>query len=413
MSQTVALHSELGASGMYRWSRCAGSFRLIQGAKSHGYQPRRSIYAARGTLAHKVIETEIREAIKRARAIRLTSVSEGDVIQQDAYAITVDQEFVHGVVVMLNYVERARRDYEFLRVETRVSLDAEFEAHTGGLPPVPLFATADVILVSFKRGVLEIVDYKNGVGVLVRVKDNPQLLYYAAGVMAFLHPDDRKQIHTVKITVVQPHASGAQPIRSQEIAAVDLDMWVDEELIPAVERCADPAAAFCSGAWCRFCPAAQFCPQLAEDANAMAKRDFADHMLPPTPQELAEQLAIAERAELWIDALRVYALEQAKAQVRIPGYSLEPTQARRQWIDHDKALNALVKAGVPPSACLKTELLSPAQFEKVAKKLNTSSDWWSANVAPLVEHRSSGVKLVRHSQGDPAEDFVLADEDNE
>ena len=75
----------------------------------------------------------------------------------------------------------------------------------------------------------------------------------------------------------------------------------------------------------------------------MAKRDFADHVLPDDPAELARNLDTAERAQMWINALQAYALEQLQRQVRVPGWELVPTRPTRKWIDDETVTAGTLK----------------------------------------------------------------------
>lgn len=398
MSQRA--HSDLGASGMHRWMKCPGSYRV---ARSSGRR-RSSVYAATGTLAHEIIESYVGDYVGLKQGRQVPPDFIGKTFTIEGHDITVDADFVDGVNTMLAYLTQVVPGYGFIRAEMRVSLD-HWLRKQGVTAPEPMFATADVVMLDPFGYRLELVDYKNGAGIFVSIMDNPQLLYYAAGVWCFIvehHPKVR--IDKVRITVVQPHASGQDKIRSQDIDLVDLMMWMDETLVPAVEACADPDAPLVPGPWCRFCPAAQACPALMADAVAMAKKDFADHMLPATNDELAEQLVIAERAVLWAEALRTYALEQLQKQERIPGWGLEPTRPARRWINETEVRDRLEKMGLPEDATHKRELLSPAALEKTMRK-GSRGDFWTNMLAPLVESRSSGVKLVRTDTSDPTQDF--------
>ena len=388
-------HSDLGASGMHRWMRCPGSFRLCQGMPAR--PP--SVYAATGTLAHEIIEKTLKDG---RFELDLSDLSE-HVARRD---IIPDPGFAEGIELMLDYVARAKDDYELIRTELTVDLHHWFEG-AGVTPPVPMFATADVVMLAGDAGRLEIVDYKNGAGILVAAQNNPQLMYYAAGVLALVAKQFPEfAMRSVKITVVQPHA-GDTPIRSQVVDVVDVYLWIDEVLIPAVQACAAPDPLFVPGDWCRFCTGARSCPALQLAANELAKREFGGHALPEDPRDLAKQLDLAERAVMWADALRTYALEQLQAQVRIPGWGLEPTRPTRRWVREAEVAAELARENLPMEITHKLELRSPAQLEKQVKGLVPRS-WWDTHVAPLIETKSSGVKLAR-TDNDPAKGFTEGD----
>ena len=137
----------------------------------------------------------------------------------------------------------------------------------------------------------------------------------------------------------------------------------------------------------------------------MAKRDFADALLPADMNDLSEQLKTAELAELRISALRAYAIEQLKSQVLVPGWGLVPTEPRRKWKDEDKLLATLASFGLKHAETHTDEMLSPAQMEKLVrrKKLNWKS------FEPFTERVSGGVKLGRTDRNAAAADFPEED----
>jgi hypothetical protein len=139
----------------------------------------------------------------------------------------------------------------------------------------------------------------------------------------------------------------------------------------------------------------------------MAKRDFADHILPDDPAELARNLDIAERAQMWINALQAYALEQLQRQVRVPGWELVPTRPTRKWIDDEaKTAETLNLAGVKDDVIWETRLRSPAQIEKALSRSAVQSSVWRNQLADsLVESKSSGVKLARTRNADAPGEF--------
>jgi hypothetical protein len=382
----MTAHSLLGASGAHRWLNCPGSFALSQ------QLPHRppSIYAATGSLAHTLIEACWRHTAE-ADVSQLGQYND----QETGHTITVDQDFIDGVNIMLHYIRSIDRG--LTEVEVQVSLDHYFP---GSPPPVPLFGTVDVRAIDPDTDTLEIVDYKNGAGVPVSPVENPQLLYYAAGSIT---PAMWDKLKLIKLTIVQPHAPGP-PIKTWEIAPVDLSMWIGDVLIPGVDLCATPDAPLNPGSWCRFCPVAHGCPRLHQDAVEMAKRDFAD--IPNDGENLAVALDTAARAEIWINALRDRALDQLRQEIPIPGWELVPTRPTRQWTqDEDTIEDALAKLGVTRAAVLETRLRSPAQLEKqLARTSAGRRQWTDITRQGLVAARSSGVKLGRTTTA--AEEFA-------
>jgi hypothetical protein len=383
----------LGASSAYRWLSCPGSFHLSQ---QHPHRPS-SIYAATGSLAHDWIERAV-----NAGAPEIDQGQVGQVWDRDGHTGTIDQDFIDGVNVMLEYISKGA---EWKEVEFRVSLDDYFTD-----PPAPMFGTVDAGLLTLHDRTLEVVDYKNGAGVVVTPKENPQLLYYGAGVLRYLPPARRDRVENIKLTIVQPHAQGVAPIRSWETSPVDLLMWVDETLVPGVEACAQDNAPLVPGSWCRFCPVSHACPRLQQDAVAMAKHEFDDGDMPQKPGDLAQALETAERAQLWIDRVREHALDRLQHQVRIPGWGLIPTRPTRKWVSDETSTAALLTTmGVPHDTIFETRLRSPAQIEKALVRTPDDRRLWEDHLAAkLVESKSSGVKLSRTGTV-AGEDFIDAE----
>jgi hypothetical protein len=395
-------HSLLGASGAHRWLNCPGSFQLSVAAPARPS----SIYAATGTLAHDFIEQALDAAVKLGQRPGTCKVTPGNpTAEVEGHTITVDQDLIDGVNLMLDYVEGAAHQSDWVRCEFQVELDDYFLPSQP--PPVLMFGRVDVAMLDLQTDTLEIIDYKNGSGVFVTVKDNPQLLYYAAGVLRQLPKHQLRRLRRIKLTVVQPNAPGSEPVRSWQITPVDLLMWVDEVLVPGVEACAQDDPPLVPGSWCRFCPAIHVCPKLQQDANEMAKRDFADHILPDDPAELARNLDIAERAQMWINALQSYALEQLQRQVRVPGWELVPTRPTRKWVDDEKTIAGTLQLfDVPDDVIWETRLRSPAQIEKAMGRGARFRELWNGQLSDtLVESKSSGVKLARTHNPAAAKEF--------
>jgi hypothetical protein len=385
-------HSLLGASSAYRWLKCPGSFRLSQTAP---HRPS-SIYAATGTLAHEYIENAVKGGITE-----FDQNEAGEVCSCDGHQITVDQDFIDGVNVMLDYLQGTTALCDWMDVEFHVNLDSYFP---GPFPPVPMFGTVDAGILHLRDKTLEVVDYKNGSGITVSAVENPQLMFYAAGVLTRLPSDQRDQVRTIKVTIVQPHATGVAPIRSWEIDVLDLLMWVDEVLVPGALACAQPDAPLNPGSWCRFCPVSHACPKLMADALEMAKREFDD--MPEEEGELARALDTAERAELWISRIREFACHQLQRQVRIPGWGLVPTRPTRKWLLPDTEIaQRLAGLGASHDEIWETRVRSPAQVEKNLHRLPRRGRLIWDQAQTLVEARSSGVRLGRDDHVTAEEDF--------
>jgi hypothetical protein len=383
MTQLRAQHSNLGASGMSRWARCPGSYKL---SRDTALSPRPSIYAAAGTVAHDLIEA----SLARPNFEDFADTVRGEVREVEGHSVTIDDDMLAGVAVMDNYVRQIALGFETMWVETRVSLDSYFPKNFPA--PEPLFGRADVVLVSTKNRHMEVIDYKHGRGLAVGVEDNQQLLYYAAGALRQLAPADAAKIDRIALTVVQPRLDPDNSIKSWTTSALDVELWVDAVLIPAVRAASEPNAPLNPGTWCRFCPAARVCPRLEEAAIQAAMTSFDPieaAMLDKDP--LPDDLEIAERAETWIEAVRAHAFEVLGKGHQVPGWALVPKRPVRFWPNPNQVRDILAKQVNDMDPFVHSELRSPAQVEKALK---ARPDLWG-QVAGHVESASSGMKLAR------------------
>ena len=374
----MTLHSALGASSAHRWLKCPGSFRLSERAPK--MPP--TIHSATGTLAHRLIEGGLRSGGGFVADLK------GNTLFVNGYPdpIEVTQDLIDGVLEMINYVEGKIAGSTWYDFEFRVSLDQLFKTP----PPVSVFGTLDAAtLVGVE---LEVIDYKNGAGVFVSPIENPQLMFYAAGAMVNLPVG---AVQRVKMTIVQPHAPGAEKIRSWTIDPVDLSMWVNDVLVPGVAACNDPNAPLVTGAWCRWCPVSQACPALHAAAVDLAQKQFDDVDAPGDPNDLASLLDTAEKAELWIARLREFAKAALEGGTLIPGWGLIPTRPTRKWLMDDQSIAArLIALGLDPTTVFDNRLRSPAQIDTILHKSRAGTKLWD-DVNLMVESRSSGTRVGR------------------
>lgn len=253
----MGAHSHLGASSAKRWMTCPGSFHLVENVQKSGS----SVYAAQGTVAHALAEGCLDRDVPASSGL-------GQFSWMDGYEIVVDDEMVRTVQVYLDAVHARIVPGVTVHHETRVNLDPWWTQEPR--PPTPMFGTADTWLFNPANRRLTILDFKYGAGVYVPVQDNPQLLYYAAGVLLLI----KTPVRDVEIVVVQPRARGQEPVRVDVIDYLDLRLWIDMQLKPAVAAVREPDAVLLPGTHCRFCDARSTCPAKAEQANEEARNDF-------------------------------------------------------------------------------------------------------------------------------------------
>lgn len=327
-------HSPLGASSAERWLNCPKSYGLI---KSLNLQGESSKDAALGTAAHALAETCLDND---QDTWELVGGQINGFIVGDGENDTID---ANAVQVYLDFVRSLPGEPEW-----------EVSINDKGVHPL-FYGTAD--FVSFYKGHLHVVDYKNGAGIAVDAEENPQLLYYAYGAWMKVNGETLKQ---VSMHIVQPRAAG-KDIKSWTVPASYLVKWGHNVLIPGMERAEKGEGDFQTGDWCRFCPAILDCPKQHLDLKTLNQAD-ADKMtdeeldlLYPTFETVKMFMKAAE-ARLHKRLMEGATFQQVKlVNKRSPG---------RIW---KEGTEELLTAWLGDDAYTKS-LISPAQAEKLSQK---------------------------------------------
>lgn len=329
-------HSPLGASGAERWMNCPGSITLIELLRSSGdgHQDDPD-YRRDGTQAHALAAHCLEQGLDCWEV-------------EAAHFPDLNAEMMGAVQTYLDFVRELPGKHF---VETRVYRPEFHECFYG---------TMDFAAVNLEEGYVHFVDYKHGVGVLVEVEDNPQLMYYAYGFIAEDHgtyPDDMP----LAISIVQPrgfHPKGA--IRTWRTTASHIRQWAAEQLHPAMEATAD-LEYLAMGEWCRFCPAKTVCPAFAGlAAKALNKIEL-------TYQECRQLKMLV--------AARLKEIEQQLVDGADPqelGAKLVEKRADRVW--KDDAQPVLVEK-LGEDAWQEPKLRSPAQVEKLVGGKALVAEW--------------------------------------
>jgi hypothetical protein len=218
--------------------------------------------------------------------------------------------------------------------------------------------------------------------VAVDVVENQQLMFYAAAAMRTTAAQWAFEgVTEIECIIVQPPAIKRWVTTPERIAQFEL------QLVQAVKAAQKPDAPLATGDHCRWCSAKPICPNM----NGEIERETQRTVKLLTPDELGACLARADALEKYIDDLRNLAATVLETGGKVPGYKMVAKQARRKWKDELKAKRHF--GDLLGSMCMSSELLSPAQMEKVLKK--------SKQAVPddFVESVSSGSTLV--SESDP------------
>ena len=356
------LHSNIvGGSTAKRVMACPGSVALS--AKMPAKPS--SEHADRGTLLHNAISAILEDQ----NVDVIGSVYEGQVLTQDLY----DEK----IMAALSLLDQVDPDKEMLyEVETRVGF--------GDLLP-GVFGSTDLVGRIGSRAI--VLDWKFGDGVVVDAEENEQLMFYAAASMrtdaaawAFSGADE------IECIIIQP------PMIKRWITTKERIEQFERDLVKAVYAAEQPDAQLKAGDHCRWCAAKPTCPKMtgAVDRALLVQLKEIDVDM------LGKYLKNADLLEDWIKDLRGLALQLLEKSMPVPGYKLVQKQSRRHWTKEQDVVHWLDGKGLDAKEIYTTELLSPAQMEKVLKKrkLTLPDD--------LVKSVSSGTTLAEESDARPA-----------
>lgn len=344
-------HARLSASSSERWRNCTGSVLLIE-TLPPTRRDRQTIYAYRGTILHEIAET----------ALFFGEFPEVGTIYKDlddslSYELT--DEDIEGVQVYINTI-KSYKAQDILWEATEIALPFD-DVHQD------LGGTADYACLT-KEGILAILDFKSGVGVMVNPDNNPQAIQYAVGVLLHLKQQGItfSFIEEVHIIIVQPFASYGEKVKLWKTDVSELIMQIGTlaEIADKVNQ--NPVLV--PGEWCRWCPASAVCPALNDISTDLVVQRVSSTPSPVdmTPDEMGSVLSRFQLLRPWIDEIYRLALSAAEKGVKIPGMKLVEKKAIRKWGDEHNVLAIMREIGVEDPFIRK--LMSPAQAEKTLGK---------------------------------------------
>jgi hypothetical protein len=240
--------------------------------------------------------------------------------------------------------------------------------------------TTDVIGISKEKRKLIIADLKTGRGYIDA--DNEQLKLYA---LAALEGEQLYQdIDTIELWIIQPHHGD---VRKHSMTTQELVDWEHYVLTPAIENALNPAfPPVPSDSACQYCNARTICPAQSNLAEVVATAPPVEML---TEGQISVLLTKFDMVEGYIKAVREHALKRMESGSVIDGWQLQPKRALRSWTDEKEAYAGLLALGLDPKEVKKTEMITPAQAEKLlTKDLKPSLE-------ALTSRISSGLTLAR------------------
>lgn len=346
------------------WLNCAGALRPSQFAKDTA-----GIDAAIGTVFHWLMADWLQHGRPDSWLGQVMTVERND--GSEPFLITVDEEmFIYGEDC-LAYVAPLKGD---VFVETRVDIS--------DLTPLPRQGgTADYAVCA--PGVLDIVDWKYGIGVQVFPERNTQILLYAWGF--FKEYDSSYHFERIRLHIAQPRL---RHFDSWEITRDDLikfAAFAKERAHGSWKRNADrtPSPKACQ--WCKVrldCPALEIARQaLADETFEVLDEPMTEAKMqevitqPPAEfialtkplslptEHLARILQFRKLMEGWFSDIAEELTTRALQGEDVPGWKIVQGRSRRRWKDEAQAAERL-SVFIPDDQLYVKKLVSPKQSEK-------------------------------------------------
>lgn len=349
-------HALTSCSSAYRWMECPASARInAEAPKSE------TPATVDGSTAHALAEIRLRE--------RLALLSRKPLNDRELQPIPegVTPEMEEAVDGYVDYVTSRNAD---VYIEYPLEHNEE------------LFGTADCVLYDGVN--LEIIDFKYGIGKLVRADSgevgNQQLALYAYMAARSLNCRD---LQTVKLSIYQPRLNNVSEFT---VDYEKLCKWFTDRVLPAMEKArTEGCNEFNSGSWCDFCEIKTICRhRIVRLFNSLPEKRL-DILTDEEIDELLPNLAdLIKAAEGVVD----YAKNKAAKGWKWGSFKLVAGAKKRVWEDEEKAALALKFNGIEP---YKQTIISPADAEKKLGKKGY------ANVCELVTYKQNAPMFVPRS----------------
>lgn len=348
LDHTSRKHALLSASGSTRWMSCTPSARLeekIRGENS-------SIYAREGTLAHEFGEIGVQLAVglitqkeynSKAKELKKHKLFSPEMIGE------VDK-YINVVVESFNKARAATKD---ALIQVEEILDFSHIVVDG-------FGTGDTVIVA--DGVLEVIDLKYGMGLLVYAKENSQLMLYGSG--ALRNYELFYDIHTVRLTVAQPRRDHFD---SWDIPADRLRKWGTDIVEPKAKLAFQGKGEQVPGDWCKFCKVKPTCRALANVSLEMAKHDFAEPMQ-LSDDEVLEIYDMSKILSDWLKSVNTYVMSTAVDGKKWKGYKIVEGRSSRRWNNEEKVREVLKKNNFKEEDFTTNKLAGIVAIEKLVTK---------------------------------------------
>ncbi len=379
----MSFHYKYGGSTAKRTLNCQGWAAL---ASTVDRVDKSSEHADRGTMLHTCCEILEEEGIEYDELLERGVTYEGISLTEEL----LEEKVIPAMEALEDFIDAN----ELTTIITEELI--EYSPIIGGTPDI----------LGYSQKLIACADYKFGDGLMVYADDNDQM-YFCVWVALDSPIFDAVELSAdtpVMFAIIQPSDKREETLDVWETTVDKVDAF-GERFLDAVDVAENskPGENLDSGDWCTFCPAAGVCPEKGRKAREalalLSCIQIADNkQLAKKGEEitipvldLSEALKLAKELEPWIKDVRSFAYEQLEAGAEVPGFKLVPKRATRRWIDPEATAKYL-KRKLKAENAMNSEVISPAQAEKAAKKLKVK-----LRMTGLTSSESSGTTLVPES----------------
>lgn len=366
----MTTHSKLSPSSRSRWGACPGSVR-----EEARYPEQVSGPAAiDGTHTHTLLEKCLENmgtAGHIADPIKLVGVT----LKDHEGEFMVDGERVERVLFALEYIDSR------IAFDPLCQVIAETRVHPDSLVGRDdMSGTVDVQIISGDGTSIEIIDYKDGMGV-VEAAGNPQLEQYAVGVIAGILDKGQLAPMHIRLTIIQPklRTKGMSGVVFHDTTLGAIMQAKDKMIVEAFDTEAPDAPLIPGESQCKFCAHKGACSALAGKAMAasgivfqnldIVKQSADKNPATMTDKQIVEIMEAAPLLRQMIEAVETEAQRRLEAGTTIEGLKMVNGRGARSWNLSDGEIAAkLKKMGVPKDHMYESKLVSVAKAEKLSWK---------------------------------------------
>ena len=310
----ISKYVKCSPSSAHRWMVCPGAaiFAALPRDRTS------SIYAARGTAAHTLLEDCLEDGVGGGR---YPDEMLGETVEVDGFDITYNQEDIDAVETALNEIELMEIGANHTEVEQPFELPGR----------IPIRGRLDVAIIANYK--ITVIDYKHGSGKTVSAIGNWQLFIYLLGMID--RYGERESYETV---IIQPRAPYGDRVSRETLSSVEVNAKKEDldfalgRVEAAARRLLDgsevPDGTWVTGGHCQWCPGAGVCPGYANKYLTAAMLQGKEY----SNDKLIEAVICSEKdiKRMMAETKKNVTKRMTKGE-KINGLKLVATTSKRAW----------------------------------------------------------------------------------